>query len=85
MKQLKNYNDLKLELEMAKERKNIISIYIKKLMYEEEQINNIIKEQNNTLNKSRNVVYKPSNKVCKNCGTINNANSKVCYVCGKRF
>ena len=51
MKQLKNYNDLKLELEMAKERKNIISIYIKKLMYEEEQINNIIKEQNNTLNK----------------------------------
>ena len=39
MKQLKNYNDLKLELEMAKERKNIISIYIKKLMYEEEQIN----------------------------------------------
>nr|DAY06931.1 MAG TPA: hypothetical protein [Caudoviricetes sp.] len=54
MKQLKNYNDLKLELEMAKERKNIISIYIKKLMYEEEQINNIIKEQNNTLNKIEN-------------------------------
>lgn len=54
MKQIKNYNDLKLELEISKERKYLISTYIKKFMCEEEFIDNVIKEQERILEKMEN-------------------------------
>lgn len=54
MKQIKNYNDLKLELEISKERKYIISTYIKRFTHEEESIDKVIREQERTLKKIEN-------------------------------